>query len=532
MPKFKLKVQLKPWEISFIVLALIVSAMSFSAYVLDFPIRKYLFNLVDEQGQTLIGEVQTKTGSLKRQLSGETAFKNVSEKDPLYNMDVIVTGPDSSAILLLESEGTIEIGPNSMVRLAFETDLTLDGIDRVNKLNVISGHVKSQAGKKKIVITSKEGSTEVKPNTNHTIEVKAAPIKPAVPTPLAPSTPVAAVEKLPPVPSPSPVPAPSPTLTKEQADKIKILTPKKGERLTIDEKASRIERPVKLSWTMNPPNAKTQVRIWRVNHSGKNESSQRDLVLERVFPTQKGLGAIVWKAKHPGNYEWEIAGENGEKISFDENTHSHFSIFSEVQGIKALQPLISGKTTVSNQFNGEHLKEFDIKLRWNPYPTAEKYRVQIYSTPTAKAPVIDKTIKQTELSFNKDQLVSGKFFYKITSVLDSGFTANSGLQEFSFSFLPPAPALPRKNSIITQKRIRSDGNYVVLTWKKTNFTRGYEIEIGKDPQFKQIYLKKVLKENYFVLKNPALGQYWWRVRGFAKNLSSPLSEASVFTIAP
>jgi hypothetical protein len=143
---------------------------------------------------------------------------------------------------------------------------------------------------------------------------------------------------------------------------------------------------------------------------------------------------------------------------------------------------------------------------------------------------LEKTLKTPEYTFNKNKIFVGQFYYKISAKLKSGFVAVSKAQNFAYSFLAPAQVIPKHNAIFSNKSLQTSEGRVLMTWQKTNFTIGYELEICTDEKFTKPYLKKNLNENYFILAQPKPGQYWWRVRSFSETLSSPMSPASAFTV--
>jgi hypothetical protein len=535
---------LKVWEVILIFLSVLLFSVSFVIYLSDFPLRKYLFRLDEEEGQVLIGQVATKVGSLKRQLSNDAEFRSLEEQGSLYNMDILVTGPESGATLKFDGGGSVEMGPSTMIRLAFQSNLSLEGINRYGKLNVVAGKVTGQAAtNRKLIISSNEGETVVKPNSYHTIVVKDTPVRKST-TPLTTPVSTKVTSLAPPVsapsprplavliPSPTPSPSPSPNLilTTAQAEKVKIIFPKNADLLEVDSLLPRPGRNVKFMWKMSPPSGKTLVTLWHLIETHADGTPVKEQIFSRVFSAREGQGMTVWKLHKPGTYEWEIKGPHGEAITSENNSRAKFTIRPEFEGIKILAPLVGGRNSVSNKLDGNLLKSFEITLRWEKYAAADDYRIIFLSSPNSKTPILQRTLKATEFIFNKDKIFSGQIYYRVTTALESGFVAHSGLQKFSFSFLPPVQVIPENNQVISLISLIQEGYRVLFTWQKTNFTEGYELEIANDASFKQIYLKKNSKENYFILKKPPAGKYWWRVRSFSKGLSSPMSAPFKFQI--
>jgi hypothetical protein len=548
------KFNFKLWEKFLILFSVLLFVTSLGLYVTDFPLRKYIFGLSEEDGQIVVGTLKDKAGTLKRQLLGETSFKNIEAGTTLYNMDVLVTGPDSDAVLQFENGDSIKMGPSTMIRLAFQSSLALDGISRSGRLDVVSGKVTGQTVKKKIVIASKEGITEIKPDTKQTIEIKDIPIRPKVvpppviakaevpltaPTPPPLPLPVALPSLVPlpmpslmaVAPSPSPIPPEKRGFTPEEAELVKILAPRNGERLAITELTKVAEKPVRLVWKMTPPEGQAQLTLWRLAKAGGSKVERKE-IFHKIYSAHRGQGIVLWKALKPGNYEWQITSPEGKPLSIDKNTRARFYVEPEFEGIRNIAALVGGKSTTTNKLTGEIVNNFDITLRWDEYPQADSYKIKFFSSPNSKKPIMEKVSKKAEYKFNKDKIFTGQLYYQVVTPLESGFVVTSNVQKFSFSFLPPALVVPENNVQLSKGTLVKEGNRLLFTWQKTNFTLGYELEIAKDPNFKDIYVKRTLKENYYILPNPPAGQHWWRVRSFSKETSSPMSPPNSFTVAP
>ena len=84
--------------------------------------------------------------------------------------------------------------------------------------------------------------------------------------------------------------------------------------------------------------------------------------------------------------------------------------------------------------------------------------------------------------------------------------------------------MPEDKAVFTRAQLASEGNSILLTWQKTNFTDFYQIEIARDAGFSSIFKRVDLKENFYVLKSPPSGTYYWRVRSSAKSAFSAPSE--------
>ncbi len=536
MRDFKFKL----WEKILILLSILFFSLACLIYVTDFPLRKYIFNLTEDSNQVVIGEIITKTGSLRRQISGQSEFKNIESHDPVYNMDVIVTGPLSEGRLRFGNNGSADLGPNTMVRLAFQTDFSLGSISRESpRLEVVTGKVTGKAGKHKLVIKSQGKILTIKPNTVQTTIVKIIPTRPS-PRP-APTLSFqeenpteAPPQEAEPSPSPSPEPLPTisatPTFTSEEAEKTKILYPKNGDLLEVAPFSPKPMKTVKFQWQISPSDRKARVTVWKIAGALSENNSHRTELFHRTVEPNEGKAQTSFTLDMPGSYEWEITGTEGEVLSIPENTHGTFTLNPQFKGIKLLNPLVSGESINSNKLTENLLADFSMKVHWKSYEGARKYYLWFGRSPTSKKSLFEKTVEDPEFIFNKDKILTEQIYYKVTSILDNGFIVSSPIEPLTFNYLPPTLVLPTNNSLIKMKSIQKNSNRILLTWQKTNFTPTYEVEVSRDAGFTQIAIKRTLKDNYFILTHPPHGVYWWRVRSISKDISSPMSSPYSFSV--
>ena len=525
----------KFWEAVLIFLSTGVFSFSCYLYLADSRIIvKYFFGFSEQTDKTPIGLVTEKSGSLKRQISGESEFKTIGVNSQLYDNDVLVTDKDSSVAITLDNGGSANLGPNTMVRLAFRSDFALGTLKRHQELQVVTGNVVGQAGKQKLVIASGHEVLTVNPNTLQKIEVIPIPSAPKVNAALIPVPTPSAVPS--PAGSPSPSPSPSPSIAMAlplaTADQVRILSPLNGSHYSLDPFTTKLEKTIQFAWKAKPPFNKVRVVVWKVDSISPDNEKKKVEVFSSEKKIEKARGTLALSLKAPGSYEWEIQQPNGAALSTPKNIHGNFSVDREFEGIHLLGTLVGGKNASSNKLSGDLLDNFNITLRWEKLQGINEYQIWIGSRPTGKKALIQKTVKHPEYTMNKNKIFAGQFYYKASAELKGGFIATSKAEKFAYSFLPPVQVVPEHNAIITSSTLKAEGGSILLTWQKTNFTRGYELEISTDEAFKVPFIKKALKENYIILQNPAVGKYWWRVRSFSEKLSSPMSQPYLFTVTP
>ncbi len=503
---FKFKI----WEIFILFLSFVFFFGSITIYFSGISLRKYILGWKEEQGTEEVGKLFQKEGAIRRQLTQAMEFLSIEKNTTLYNFDTLVTSSSGTATLAFNDGGSIQLGPNTMVRLSFESKLSLQGISRFANIEVVTGTVKGQAKAVPMTFKTRDQVITIKPNTvEKQIEVPVAPlVNPIIPKnePLPPV--VAAIAAASPSASPSP-------LVVEINREVHLITPKNGVHLKVDNESPVPEKTVSLVWDVLP-STHDPVQVVLQKKLGTTQ-------FEDVFRKTSQAKKIMVLIKSPGEYVWQIKNAKGEALSKKE-TQSTFFIDPEFEAIETLTPLVAGEMTESNAYKGSHQKKFDLTLQWKPYTGAKSYRVKVMDSMNSKKPLMEKTVQQNLFSFNKEKIISGKFYYTVSAELPSGFVVNSKLKEFNFNFLAPALVTPLDQTIITKKDLSEKNGRILLTWQKTNFTEGYELEIAQDTTFTAKTLQLKLKENFFVFKTQVSGKYWWRVRSFSGETISPSSK--------
>jgi hypothetical protein len=500
----------KAWEKALLVLACLLFGASLALYVSDFPLARYIFDLGDEGHHPQVGLVGASQGSIRRELDGESEFKPIKASDPLFDDDVVVTGPDGGATLQLDDGSLLELGPDSMVRLHFTSKLSLGGISRAAAIDVVTGSVKSRPSR---------GQPAVAIPVRRTL--RPAPIPRLTPSPKP--APVAVAP--PPAPSPSPSPSPTPTVDPYKLERVELISPKDGVRLSLPSHPARLELPVAFDWSARPAGKPVQITLYKLGPGRRRTQLYRSVAATDA----EGRGRATVVVKSPGKYEWELRDGQGRPLA--EPPKARFALEPEFEGIDPIEPLIGGKAVSSSRLSGSLLNDFDITLRWKPYPGATRYRVIVRSRRNdAKGPTLERMVTGPSFRFSHGQVFSGQFYYQIKAEARNGFIARSELKPFVFSFLAPAPTMPADRSVIDAEQLEQENDSVLMTWQKTNFTDWYEIQLSTEPDFKKILRQQRQRENFYVFKSPAPGRYFWRVRSSSKDIVSPFSRAYELTI--
>lgn len=174
------------------------------------------------------------------------------------------------------------------------------------------------------------------------------------------------------------------------------------------------------------------------------------------------------------------------------------------------------------------------RFSWNKAERAQNYKVQI-----SKSQNFDKyeEHKLEELEFEWEKYRNGKYFYRLIAVGPTGLqsepseTGQLEVDVSSESLIAPKLIEPYANSSLFFQQI--EDAYIVLEWKKTMLTQKYQLEIYRDPQFKNKLIDITTTENRFALKDKVeAGSYYWRVKSIADSVeyNSGWSETRSFTI--
>lgn len=530
----------KVWEILLLTFGIALLASAAAVFVSGISVRRYLLGWADEEGRAIrVALLSLKAGAVRRQISNESEFREIEVQSDLYNYDTIVTDAEGGASLSIDGGGVIEMGPTTMIRLAFETRFSLGGISRAASVQVVMGDVKgeSKEGAAPIILKSRDKVVRVSKDRAQSIKVAAAPLVKATPKPIVTEAPppvpvpVALAPPDEPEPSPTPEPSPSPSPSPSPAARMgfEMLTPREGEKLVVEKGSQVAQISVSFQWRVVPPGVVVQLALRRLPDAANKDAVE---VVRKVVQPVGGLGTLPVMIKAPGTYEWSAFDEEGEPLKLAHASASvvrgTFSVRPDFEGVELLDVLVGGQAMRTNTYSGKGSEDFDITLRWKPYPDAEKHIVRVYDSPAAQKLVLSRMVDGDSYVFNKDKVFKGALHYRVEAPLESGFLAFSAMRSFNFNFLPPVLMIPTDRTTLSKAETGDDS--ILLTWQKTNFTDGYELEIAKDPDFTVKLVSRQVKENFYVWKGAPSGRLYWRVRSYAKEVKSAFSRPFSLTV--
>lgn len=340
-----------------------------------------------------------------------------------------------------------------------------------------------------------------------------------------------------PEPTPEPIPSPVAQVVAEPAPiippeakatngTIRILSPSKNAKLFVPNDSSQPQVKVTFKWQVRPAGQPAVLEIVRLGSASSGPPYRSENIL-----SEKETGEIPILFDRPGAYEWRLKPQEGS--AFAAETHSgRFEIGDRFQGIKLFDPLIAGEATASNVYSGSLKREFDITFHWEPYPTANQYLIRFFKSAADQIPTLEEKLSESKYISQKKRAFTGQVVYEVETTLPSGFKVKSRRVPFRFDFLPPIPVLPANQTVLNAEAIASNGNRILFTWQKTNFTEVYEIEFSKEKNFYKPFKKKQLKENFLLEEVFPPGSYYWRIKSITQGVTSPPSQPSLFEVRP
>jgi hypothetical protein len=429
----KPKLRLKLWEFTLILLGLLVCLVSLFAYVTDYPLWRLISNVQDEEVERVsIGRLSKQVGQVKRQFYGEPDFNTLKENDALFLRDIVVTSNHSNAVLHLDDGDEIEVGPSTMVRLGFESEVTLGGIHRYGKLEVISGNLTARASQKKLKIVSRGRSYTVAPNSNQSVTVQEtqrqkisqldsksyqtlskpteassfvlAPIPSPSPK-ISPSpSPSPFVSPSPsPSPSPSVSPSPAPVLKKKapKCKDLKLLPPSIGGSNSNSNKlngALLSSFEIKLNWEEIPGVEEYKLWVSKSPHAKK-------ALLERSVPS----------GSHILNKNKVFAGEFYYKVSALTKAGACFNSQMEKFSFKFAPPLPvlpNDKQIIQSSKLKNNTQK--VIMTWEKTNFTKFYEIEIAQDAQFQKVVFKKVLRENFLVFTFPS--AGEYWWRVRGV--------------------------------------------------------------------------------------------------------------------
>jgi hypothetical protein len=266
---------------------------------------------------------------------------------------------------------------------------------------------------------------------------------------------------------------------------------------------ARVERlPVQLPWVASTGAAAYRAQVFATDPT-------QALVLSGVFD---GTSAR-WADNLPdGRYELRVraidaAGLEGLDAS------AGFTLKARPEPPFSTQPQ-----------SGVRTSDDTVLFAWTRNASAARYRLQIADTPDFAAPRID----QNDLTVNELRvpLPVGTHHWRLASIRDVAGVADIG--PWSDALALTRAALPQA-PVSKAPQTTSEG--VLLTWGQGDAAR-FNLQVARDPEFKQIVREETVDSPQWLLRRPEPGRYFVRVRSVdATEFSGPYGQTQQVDVA-
>jgi hypothetical protein len=442
------------------------------AAALFFTREGWLGSLKSEQ-RPVFGVAEFIENKVERKGSAEASFTNISQNDEVYLADTIVTAPNGRGRIKTEDGSTVELFPGSRVIL--------------NKLDA-SG----------VEVTVLEGEIEAVP-------VAPISIRNAAGNQIRSKERVrlAAQEVAPPAIAP-PAAAPSQTPPASTVPELSQVTPNEGQVFKLKPGTRDPSLIVPLEWQASG-SGDLNLLIGREAFQGVEQPKATLTV-----PSQTGANRFELKIQGPGTYQFSLSAPGGSAVD------RRFIVESSFIALAPPQVKLTDEKFASNRWDGSARGELGATASWGAYPGAVRYSVES-GTKRWFVRKNSVTLQAGDIDLSNPTL-------RVSAWLPSGFEPRSP-QVKILSVSAPEPKLPphgSTHSLAKQTRVVLKRG-VLLTWERTHYSKGYEIEINK----------KAYKTagNFYVIESPVVGQVQWRVRALGALGATPWSKTRLFTLA-
>ncbi|MCB0348295.1 MAG: FecR domain-containing protein, partial [Bdellovibrionales bacterium] len=433
------------------------------------------------QEKTTVGYIAGAANTVKRKTESDPLWYNLSDREYVFNKDIIKTGVDSSTTIILNDKTTISLDENSLVALektnsSFQIDLKLGDFSTKNtsddlilkvKDTVIKGNqadlfistdlnnnTQVQVQKGNAVITDKNNQ-QIQIDRNKLLEINAN------------------------------------GKVKSLQTVVLLSSPENNVRL----KDPRLQVTYPFTWAVLVDDVKQEI----LEISSKEDFN--DLVTKKVAGHQGAEGSIqqglnFWRVS------WNRFDPDSKKIKLFHSTTR--KIYLEGDDRIRLQ---NPKDQTEFQFlPGEQNLIFD----WDTKESADHFLVEISSTPNFKSLAKTETSKAKSISI-KD-LNSGGYYWRVRA-FDQSNTLQGLSQTRAFSIKNILPSFPELISPSSQV-VWSLNEPLQLEWKPYSKANTYTLTIAKDLSFKNIAYTQKTNETKLSWPWSIEGKYYWQVTAY------------------
>lgn len=520
----------------------------------------------------IIGTFNQAQKEVRRKNSFNYFWDDISNKDRLVEGDSVYTGPGSRVVVKLKNGQSVTIEPNSLIKFSLRNkkmyidipygSLKLDSVSKdivisdcgkeysvgpdSSELNFAKSEkcgavqVKTKSTKTKQAFSTVKSSVDLKSVFNEMEEsgslteilqtkvaeemgLNTSGVNPADSLVQAPIDPV--------LPEPS----------QKEEDKLRLKAPQFSVQ-KIPYSSDSVE-PVLLKWTRikGARNYRLEISdspkfITTETHVLKNTEFKIDSVRPNMFFRVRANAKPFNKTEFSAGVSKlpldPKLGSNGDSQNI-EIADSRFSKVGQIEynftDISLIEKQIVKNYQAKNpQDQGKELK-FDVK--WAQVPHVEHYEVDILDGQTnQKINQISTRSPAGVISAEKP----GLYKYQVHAIDGAGRTVSSspvGELVYNRVFNLVAPIIRSELNNMFYFFQNKAAKYIWLRWEISKPSRGFKVEIAKDPEFTSIVKSAETNRLKYLITQPLdNGLYFWRVRSQENNQYSEWSNVQKFKV--
>jgi len=242
---------------------------------------------------------------------------------------------------------------------------------------------------------------------------------------------------------------------------------------------------------------------------------------ERPFQYKSGQTKFTLKEKQPGFYQFRVTAHNQLGIQSRPSETGVMNIRTNAPILSQVPPK---KYIAKNKKDRPAPTRFNLK--WSEVPNSESYLIEISPDENFQNP---KRYQARSPASIAEIPTTGKYHWRVRSLSSTGqpisdfSQASNILYTFESPLQPPTLKEPLDQMTLFFQKKR--GNPFYLEWAKAPHASHYSFEIAKDPDFKNIVLKKqVSSARYLLNETLPPGELYWRVRSEAPERISEWSQ--------
>jgi hypothetical protein len=143
-----------------------------------------------------------------------------------------------------------------------------------------------------------------------------------------------------------------------------------------------------------------------------------------------------------------------------------------------------------------------VQFKWTTVAAAQRYRLQVASESRFQSTLFDRSdIESTEFRLS---LPPGRYHWRLASIAqgnDQGPFSDSA--SFELRETPPPPPVDKP---------KAEGDKLVFRWRARSGDDTYDVQVARDPAFKELLLERRENLPELLLDTPKAGTYYLRVR--------------------